>query len=36
MDHFEGKCLVGEAALKKMEEEKEKENGVNQENQNEN
>lgn len=26
MDHFEGKCLVGEMALKKKEEEKEKEN----------
>ena len=32
MDHFEGKCLVGEMALKKKEEEKEKENGNNQEN----
>lgn len=34
MDHFEGKCLVGEEAIRRLEEEKENKDGINQENQN--
>ena len=34
MDHFEGKCLVGEEAIRRLEEEKENKNGIDQENQN--